>query len=110
LIILLNYQELSTSYLLVDDPIYLIKKINLSNHLTDNRKALYYRALYQETTKMFQNGKSLTLNHMFKKYYENQFLTEYTNIEKNAIYKSKNNNTKINELYKREYIRYSRYV
>lgn len=94
----------------IDCPIYLIKKINLSNYLTDKRKALYYRALYQETSKLFQNGRYLTLNCMYKKYYEAQFLTDYTNIEKNAIYKCKNNNTKINQLYKTEYIRYSRYV
>ena len=47
---------------------------------------------------------------MYKKYYEVQFLTDYTNIEKNFIYKCKNNNTKINQLYKTKYIRYSRYV
>ena len=88
----------------------MIKKINLTNTISINRKALYYKALYQEISKISSEYYKLTLNNMYKKYFEYKKLLEYTFVEKNMIYKCKNNNTNINELYKKEYIKYSRYA
>ena len=47
---------------------------------------------------------------MYRKYFEYENLLEYNFLERKAINKCRNDTTSISELYKREYIRYSRYV
>lgn len=88
---------------LIDCPIVMIKKINATNkyQLSNTRKALYYKALYQ------QLSTDLTYDNMYRKYFEFKNLDEYTLDEKIFINKCMNNKTPLNQLYKREYINYS---
>lgn len=87
----------------IDCPIDMIKKINAANkyQLTDTRKALYYKALYQ------QLSTDLTYDSMYRKYFIINNLNEYTLDEKIFINKCMNNKTPLNQLYKREYIKFS---
>jgi len=88
---------------LIDCPIDMIKKINATNKyiLPNTRKALYYKALYQ------QLSLDLTYDYMYKKYFQFKNLDGYTLDEKIFINKCFNNNTPLNQLYKKEYIKYS---
>jgi hypothetical protein len=77
--------------------------------LTESRKALYFKALFQETTKFFPNIK-LTYEHMYRKYFHNKILNNYTLTEKNFIYKCSNNYKLLIDIYKNEYIKYSKWI
>ena len=90
---------------LIDCPIELIKQINKANkyELTEKRKALYFKALFQETPV------KLTYDYMYKKYFISETLENYTTNEKMLINKCLNNTTPLVELYKREYLKYSKW-
>ena len=96
---------------ILDCPMEIIRKINLSNkyELTESRKALYFKALFQETTKFYPNI-NLTYEHMYRKYFHNKILNNYTLTEKNFIYKCSNNNKLLIDIYKNEYIKYSKWI
>ena len=93
---------------LLDCPIEIIKKINLTNkyQLSDHRKVLYFKALFQEIPKYFPKI-DLTYDHMYRKYFHNKLLNNYTLNEKIFISKCVNNNKLFIEMYEREYIKYT---
>ena len=104
-------KKITTTYGdLIDNPIEIIKRINESNkyELTETRKALYFKALYQETPLYFSNIK-LTYDYMYKKYFFSGKLENYTASEKILISKCINNKTPLIELYKKEYLKYSKW-
>ena len=93
----------------LDCPIDVIKEIN-ALPITERRKALYYRALYQSVHK-FNVGKDFTLGDMYEKYYAEDGLrgAGYSVFEKNIIRNCKSNSGLIVDLYKREFFTYSKW-
>ena len=91
----------------LDCPIEVVREMNKIPLLTEKRKALYYRAIYQNISRYYK------LSYMYNKYYDGVELNtgQYSAVEKNFIYSCKNNNkTPLNDIYKSEYFKSSKWI
>lgn len=93
----------------LDCPIEVIKEIE-SLKLSERRKSLYYRALYQCVPELLKDY-SYTLGKMYNKYYYDVDLmgSGYSFSEKHFIKSCRNSNKLMVDIYKREYIKYSKW-
>ena len=91
----------------LDCPVEVVREIDRMTSLTEQRKALYYKSMYQSLSKTYKLG------YMYDKYYAdaNLNINQYTAIEKNFIRGCKDNNTTpLNDIYKREYLKNSKWL
>jgi hypothetical protein len=90
----------------LDCPIEVVREIDTNTTLTEPRKALYYKTMYQTTPISFN------LSYMYDKYYADTDLNinKYTAIEKNFIRSCKYSKTPLNDIYKKEYYKNSKWL
>ena len=84
----------------IDCPIEVIRMINYL-HISQRKKALYYKVLYQETPSIH------TLGQMYTNYYLHRDIPIhlYSNIERKFVYKCNYSDIPSRELYKWEYLK-----